>query len=46
MRRIAAAGRGTIGRILNIVWAIATCAVLDGKPSMKLEDLDSIMLRP
>ena len=39
MLKIAAAGGGTIGGILHIMRTIATYAVINGKPSMRLEDI-------
>ena len=46
MRRIAAAGRHTIGGILEVVRAIAAFAILNETESMKTDDVENLHLRP
>ena len=46
MRRIAAAGRHTIGGILKVVRTIAAFAILDNSGSMKTVDVENLHLRP
>ena len=45
MRRIAASGGETIGGILKIVRTAATCAIIDGRTSIRPKDIDSVLLR-
>ena len=46
MRRIAAAGRHTIGGILKVVRTVGAFAILDGAGSMKTNDIEHLHLRP
>ena len=46
MRRIAAAGRHTIGGIFEIVRTISAFAILDESESMRTDDIENLHLRP